>query len=254
VKDFELLGVPPGATAEEIKAAYRARVRALHPDVHTQSDGTIPPGTTDAFLELTEARRRALALAGLADARVLAQARRGARGSARPRPTADDHRPVVPAQRRGGASGRTPTRDDDPMLTLLTVPQRCAGPWATAALEVWALTVVPAARNNLGEARRVVADAGVALPRHRAVATAHVVLTLTLAGRTSRRFAPLADRLGPAYHALERELPASLVARLPARVTRVGPHGRSTTAVATGAGLVVGGLAVWADGSGWLLG
>jgi hypothetical protein len=246
VKDFELLGLRPGATGDEIKAAYRSKVRELHPDLHTQSDGTIPPGTTDAFLELTDARRRALAIAGVTSATVFAQTR-GVR-----RRTAGT--PTIPAQRRGRGNGATPTRDDDPMLTLLTVPQRCAGSWSSAALEVWALTVVPAARSNLAEARAVVEAAGVVLPRHRTVATAHVLLTLTLAGRTGRRFAPLADRLVPAYHALERELPASMLGRLPARVTRVGPPGRSTTVVAATAGLVVGGLVVWADGQSWPLG
>jgi hypothetical protein len=273
LKDFELLGLRPGATGDEIKAAYRSRVRELHPDVHTQSDGTIPPGTTDAFLELTEARRRALAVAGATSAAVFAQTRSSQARSSQARssqtrssqPRSSQTRSGTgsatsagatpfPTQRRGSASGRTPTRDDDPMLTLLTVPQRCAGAWSAAALEVWALTVVPAARGNLAEARAVVESAGVVLPRHRTVATAHVILTLTLAGRTARRFAPLADRLVPAYHALERELPTSMVGRLPARVTQVGPPGRPTTVVAAAAGLVAGGLVVWADGHSWLLG
>jgi hypothetical protein len=250
--DFEVLGVGPDATKDEIKAAYRRKVRALHPDVHTRRDGTLPPGVTDAFLQLTEARRRALAVRGVTDAAVMAQSRRGVP----PVQRAAGHlaRPAFPTQRRGTATGRTPAREDDPMLALLTVPQRCATVWSTEALEVWALTVVPAARAHLAEARATVEEARVVLPRHRTAATAHVLLSLTVAGRTSRRYAPLADRLAPAYHALERELPASIVARLPARVTQVGPHGRSTTAVAVGAGFVAGGIAVWADGAGWLLG
>jgi hypothetical protein len=243
--DFDILGVPPGASREEIKAAYRRKARALHPDV---TGGAPAPGTTEAFLQLTEARRRALAVRTVTDAAVFAQARRSGRPV-----VSEPARSSFPAQRRGAATGRTPTHDDDPMLTLLTLPQRCAGTWPAQALEVWALTVVPAARAHLAEARCVVAEAGVALPRQRAVATAHVLLTLTLSARATRRHAPLADRLRAAYSTLERELPKTVVARLPERATVVLPR-RSTAVVAAGAGALLGGLVVWAEGPGRLLG
>ncbi|MEZ5184487.1 MAG: J domain-containing protein [Candidatus Nanopelagicales bacterium] len=51
---FAVLGIAPTATPGEVKAAYRARVRALHPDVG---------GDADVFLAAKEAAERALSFA-----------------------------------------------------------------------------------------------------------------------------------------------------------------------------------------------
>jgi curved DNA-binding protein CbpA len=79
---YRVLGVSPQASEEELRVAYRARVRALHPDLH---------GNTEAahltFLELQaayellsdparrEAYDRAPELAGEALARMLEERR-----------------------------------------------------------------------------------------------------------------------------------------------------------------------------------
>jgi len=105
------------------------------------------------------------------------------------------------------------------MLTLLTVPQRCRTGWPREALATWALTLVPAARPHLAEARRLALHAGALAERHRSAATAHVLLTLTVSHvRSGRRMRTLAEHLPSAYDALEAELPPSVVERLPSRV------------------------------------
>jgi hypothetical protein len=116
----------------------------------------------------------------------------------------------------------TPARQSDPILTLLTIPQRCARPWSASALEAWALTVVPEARKHLGEAARIARRAGVTSERHLTTATAHVLLTLTVNGLNGPRVMPVASQLDPAYDALEIVLPRDVVDALPTRITR-GP-------------------------------
>ena len=49
---YEVLGVPPTAGTEELRAAFRANVRALHPD---SRDPSLPPGDADAALRLVNA-------------------------------------------------------------------------------------------------------------------------------------------------------------------------------------------------------
>jgi curved DNA-binding protein len=46
---YEVLGVPPDATADEIKAVYRQLARTFHPDVNAD------PAAVDHFREITEA-------------------------------------------------------------------------------------------------------------------------------------------------------------------------------------------------------
>jgi hypothetical protein len=111
------------------------------------------------------------------------------------------------------------------MLALLTAPQRSRSAWSAAALEVWALTLVPAARRHLADARRAAVSSGAADLRRLTVATAHAGLTATLAaglpGVAARRLDALDAHLASAYDALERELPPAVVDRLPARRSRV---------------------------------
>ncbi|HET9442713.1 MAG TPA: J domain-containing protein [Acidimicrobiales bacterium] len=49
---YEVLGVPPTAGTEEVRAAFRANVRALHPD---SRDPSLPPADADAALRLVNA-------------------------------------------------------------------------------------------------------------------------------------------------------------------------------------------------------
>lgn len=232
MNEFELLGVRADASAEEIKAAFRRRARELHPDRHVRSDGTVPAQSHESFVELGEAMRRALAVRSVLDATAFVAAREAPR------------RGGIPVQRRGSAIGRTPTREHDPMLLLLTLPQRCSATWPDDALEVWALTLVPAARSRLAQARGDAVAAGACTARQHTAATAHALLTRTLSGRRSRRLAPLDPHLGSAYDALERDLPATLVERLPQRVAHVGPR-TVTTLVAAATGAAIGGAGLW---------
>jgi hypothetical protein len=113
------------------------------------------------------------------------------------------------------------------MLTLLTVPQRCARPWSAQALEVWALTMVPEARRHLSEARRLARASGVASERHLTTATAHAMLTLTVDNLNGPRVMGVLSHLDLAYDALEIVLPREVVDRLPGRVTRPRPLGEA---------------------------
>jgi hypothetical protein len=109
------------------------------------------------------------------------------------------------------------------VLTLLTVPQRCARPWSASALEVWALTVVPEARRHLPDARRLARASGVTSERHLTTATAHAVLTLTVNNLNGPRVIGVVGQLDLAYDALEIVLPREVVDRLPARITARRP-------------------------------
>lgn len=263
-EDFRILGIGPEATRAEIKAAYRRRARALHPDLRLIQGGLSeesdrPPAepmaaedAAAALTELTEARRRALAWRAETD-RAAAGAHPGhsslaSPASAAPAAVPEQRSPQPEPAARPSAMGRTPTRDDDPMLALLTLPQRCSGVWPSEALEVWALSLVPAARLHLAEAVRAAEDAGAVTPRHRTAAAAHALLTLTLRerGGSRRRFAAVDPHLAAAYAAAERDLPATLVDRLPAKPDRTRPRSGTTLLAAVG-GALAGGLVVWLD-------
>jgi hypothetical protein len=107
--------------------------------------------------------------------------------------------------------------------------------WSGEALEVWALTLVPAARSHLADARRQAVLAGAADLRRLTAATAHALLTLTvsrsLKGMGSRRVDALDEHLAAAYDALEHELPPAIVDRLPARRARASRANRGWGAI-----------------------
>lgn len=216
---YHVLKVAPTATRAEIRAAYRARALELHPDRQRRADGTVPEQAKADWLELTAALQTALAATHSAPGlpvRELPRQRSRASGS-----------PSMP--RAGGAPAparaRTPEPPADPMLTLLTLPRQCRDAWTAEELEVWALTLVPDARGHLAQARRLVSRLGLGSERHRAAATAHVLLTLTLSVRPGRRLGVLAHRLPAAYSALERQLPPVVVDQLPPRASSWRPGG-----------------------------
>lgn len=57
---YSVLGVAPSAAEAEVKAAYRARSRLLHPDVHRDAQGRSPQAAHDAFTQLCAAYELAL--------------------------------------------------------------------------------------------------------------------------------------------------------------------------------------------------
>jgi hypothetical protein len=233
---YSVLGVAPGATVAEIKAAYRERARVIHPD-RFADDPRRALAAHEAFVELSAAFRSALGTsAALAQEQVQRtekqQAQQPARRSSSESAGQQSERQVPGAQRPGGAGSArvqpevprqrrtvSPARETDPMLTLLTLPQRCARSWSAQALEVWALTVVPEARQHVAEARKTARAAGVSSERHLTTATAHVLLTRTVNGLNGPRVIAIAGQLDGAYDALEIVLPREVVDRLPLRLT-----------------------------------
>ncbi len=57
---YSVLGVAPSAGADEVKAAYRARSRLLHPDLHRDASGRSPQAAHEAFTQLCSAYQLAL--------------------------------------------------------------------------------------------------------------------------------------------------------------------------------------------------
>lgn len=245
--EYAVLGIPRYATVEEIKSAYRERARFVHPDRHVREDGTVPVAVQEAFIRLHTAFRTALARASAAPVTgsVAAPVTAPVTGpvTAPVRATAPARAAVtVPQQRRAPSAPSAPVPPsrsvprfvpnppppaDDPLLTLLTLPQRCRPAWPADALEAWALTLVPGARKHLAEARRAAEAAGATGGRHRSVATAHVLLTLTLAGLKPGRWTKaLCAHVESAYESLELSLPAAVVDELPPRmvIRRRGLH------------------------------
>lgn len=58
---FSVLGVAPSATADEVRAAYRARSMLLHPDLHQGRPEHVRREAERAMTQLTEAYEAALA-------------------------------------------------------------------------------------------------------------------------------------------------------------------------------------------------
>ena len=225
-KAFQVLGVAAGATPAEIKTAYRERARQIHPDRFT-NDPRRAEAAHDAFVELSAAFRTALATTAAMTTSSTARVRvaQGARVPAQGAGVPQQRRTATPTATTGTAHASRTTQD--PMLTLLTVPQRCGAPWSAHALEVWALTVVPEARQHLSQATKIARAAGVTSQRHLATAAAHVLLTLTINGMNGPRVMGVLGQLDAAYDALEIVLPREVVDRLPARVTAARPAARS---------------------------
>jgi hypothetical protein len=198
---FQVLGVPAGATPEEIRAAYRRRARELHPHRHVRPDGTVPTEVHETFCELNRA----------VDAALKAQVV--------PVEPAEPVEPTVPTQRR------RPARYEDPVLALLTVPKAGGHTWTDAELEFWALTLVPVARTHELQALRLARAAGAATIHQQTLAAAHALLTLSLQGRAGAKARRVRGALPAAYATLEADLPASVVARLPRPVLARSPHG-----------------------------
>lgn len=222
---YAVLGVAPDATVAEIKAAYRGRARQIHPD-RFAGDPMRAELATEAFVELSNAFRSALAAAVIPlrgdlphlAAGIPVQRRYAAdrpRRAAQPAPTAPQTAPQTESTRATVA----PERQSDPVLTLLTVPQRCGGTWSASELETWALTIVPEARRHLGEAKKLARAAGVRSERHLTTAAAHALLSLTVDNMNGPRVMGVLGRLDAAYDALEIVLPRDVVDRLPERVT-----------------------------------
>jgi hypothetical protein len=58
---WRVLGLPPGATTEEIKRAYRRLARAVHPDLHPDASATERRALEERFVALTQAYKRLVA-------------------------------------------------------------------------------------------------------------------------------------------------------------------------------------------------
>ncbi len=57
---YDILGIAPSATIEQIRKAYRSRAKSLHPDVNTTVDaGSKFSELATAYETLSDARRRA---------------------------------------------------------------------------------------------------------------------------------------------------------------------------------------------------
>lgn len=77
---YAVLGVSPSATADELRAAYRARSLLLHPDLHRERPEHVRREAERAMAQLTDAYRAAREPAGRAAGRRVAGAP-GGRGS-----------------------------------------------------------------------------------------------------------------------------------------------------------------------------
>ena len=213
---FNVLGVPADATPDEIRAAYRRLARELHPDRHVRADGTVPADVHETFCVLNRAVDAALAAQGVPVDPA---------GVAVPPPA-----PAVPASagpvptQRSLRPTRRPARFEDPVLALLTLPRSGGYAWSDEQLELWALGLVPVARTHEAEARRLARAAGAGTVHQQTLATAHALLTLSLRGRAGAKAHRLRGALPSAYAALEADLPATVVARLPRPV--VAPRRR----------------------------
>jgi len=96
---YSVLGVAPSAGPDEVKAAYRARARLVHPDFHRDARGGAPQAAHDAFAQLCSAYQ--LALGNLASTRTTLQSVDDSLGRAAP-----SAHPAVPrprAEARGAA-------------------------------------------------------------------------------------------------------------------------------------------------------
>jgi hypothetical protein len=124
--DYEVLGLAPGADANEIHAAYRGKVKLVHPDV---------PGTGDRaeFDRVSDAKTNLLEDLAL-------QERQAARA-----PTAD--KADAFAQAMGGTSGITPPPTPPPRTAPSQAHQPGVAAWAAQA------GVIPGGVSSTGTGR-----------------------------------------------------------------------------------------------------
>ena len=99
-----MLGVEPGASPDDIKAAWRALARQHHPDL-TGDDPESAQRATRRMAEINAAYA-ALTRAG----ETIEGRRRGANGSGSANGTATPPRPATGTERRGGPPPAKPTR------------------------------------------------------------------------------------------------------------------------------------------------
>jgi hypothetical protein len=180
-----VLGVAADASVEEIRAAYRRRVRELHADRHLGADGSITLEAHEEFCALSRALSGALAAARPSTPRQGGSPVSGAPAGPLKATSA------VPRQRRGWDR----VRRTDAVHALLALPARTAGEWSNEQIETWALLVVPAARRELTEAAAAAERAGATGRETSINATAHVLLGLTLTA-LGTRLEVLAGRVG----------------------------------------------------------
>ncbi len=191
---YTRLGLTPDASMEQIKAAFRRQAQALHPDKHATADRSVQLAATASFCALREAYQAALEAS-----------RRGAVTTAVP---------TLPRQRVAESAAAT-TIGQDPVVALLTLPHHLDG-WSRDELVFWALTLAPAARRHRADAKRLAEGAGALDGNDHCLATAHILLTLTLTelGGTRRI---KREHFDAAYGALEARLPAMVRRLLPGR-------------------------------------
>ena len=104
------------------------------------------------------------------------------------------------------------------------MPRSGGQTWTDEQLEFWALTLVPVARTHELRALRLARAAGAGTIHQQTLAAAHALLTLSLQGKAGAKAHRVRGVLPAAYAALEADLPASVVARLPRAV--VAPRSR----------------------------
>ena len=107
---YSVLGVGPSAGEHELKTAYRARSRLLHPDFHRDAAGSAPQAAHEAFTQLCAAYR--LALTNLDSAPV-----RGALARTLTEVLGSEVAPAVPSAPVASAAG--------PARSAPTGPTRC---------------------------------------------------------------------------------------------------------------------------------
>lgn len=128
-----------------------------------------------------------------------------------PRPATAATTPATPAPSTAapGAAPAIPF-DPDPLLTLATLPLRTPTSWSGPEVETWSRHVLPIAEEHVDAARSVAVAVGARGEQQTAAATAHQLLSWSLA-------APLAPGLVP-LRRHEEELYAALAAGLPGAI------------------------------------
>lgn len=113
---YKILGVAMGVGPEELKAAYRATIRRVHPDLHPHADSTeAAQRVNEAYEVLSNPRRRAAYHRARAALKRSRAKPRVAKRAAPPRPKVPPH----PSAERSDTQARPITRD--PVFSHLVV-------------------------------------------------------------------------------------------------------------------------------------